>query len=318
MGDRRLSVRRGVAWWTVSLVLAAVALMVASGADRSAAETAETSVEPMRLGVIGFYNPRLMYLRYQPLIDYMSERGGAPWQLVIGKSYSETVRELREGTVDVAYLGPLTYVRAHHEFGALPVVRLNTFHRAWYRSTIVVEDDSPIRSLADLEGGRIAFGPLLSTSSNLVPRLMLIAAGVEESRLQACPSFPHHDKAARAVLMGEVDGAAVRDLVGERFTERGLRILAQSPPIPNFPLVVHPERMPTLGPMLRHLLIELPRNEAKVRERMSGWDPELAAGFAEVDDAAYECVREWAAQVFGPQALELPAEDLRVECEGSS
>ena len=237
---------RGFASWMAVVVLATVLLAAASGSDRATPEppsVGEVS-EPMRLGVIGFYNPRLMYLRYQPLIDYLSDRGGVPWRLAIGKSYSETVRELRVGTVDVAYLGPLTYVRAHEEFGALPVVRLNTFHRAWYRSTIVVADDSPIRSLADLAHGRLAFGPLLSTSSNLVPRLMLAADGVDVRGLAVCPSFPHHDKAARAVFMGEVDAAAVRDLVGERFTHRGLRILAQSQPIPNFPLVVHPERMP--------------------------------------------------------------------------
>jgi phosphonate transport system substrate-binding protein len=321
MAEPRGRDRRSVALWVVAVVTVTVGLVAArtGNVDRGVEDPeVSATAKPKRFGVIGFYNPRLMYLRYQPLIDYMTERGGTPWRLVIGKSYSETVRELKEGTVDVAYLGPLTYVRAHQEFGALPVVRLNTLHRAWYRSTIVVDEDSPIRSLQGLAGGRLAFGPLLSTSSNLVPRLMLASAGVDETELEACPSFPHHDKAARAVLMGEVDAAAVRDLVGERFTQRGLRILAQSPPIPNFPLVVRPDRMSTLGPMLQHLLIELPQSDPEVRERMSGWDLELAAGFAEVDDAAYDGVRYWARQVFGPRALELPAEELRARCEGST
>ena len=33
---------------------------------------------PTRLGVVSFYNPRSMYVKYQPLVDYLSEQTGQP------------------------------------------------------------------------------------------------------------------------------------------------------------------------------------------------------------------------------------------------
>ena len=50
-----------------------------------------------------------------------------------------------------------------------------------------------------------------------------------------------HERAARAVLLGEVEACGVRDVIGELFLHRGLRRLARSGPIPAYPWVVPPD-----------------------------------------------------------------------------
>ena len=106
----------------------------------------------IRFGTMSSYTPRLMYLKYQPLVDYLGEHTGRPWELRISTSYQQTAEELCAGKLTAAYLGPWTYVRAHEACGAEPVLRLQTAGRETYRSYILVREDSPAQSLADKSG----------------------------------------------------------------------------------------------------------------------------------------------------------------------
>jgi phosphonate transport system substrate-binding protein len=247
---------------------------------------AATAPTPLvrRLAVLSFYNPRLMYLKYQPLVDYLSATTGETWELLITPSYDNTIEVLCTGQVDLAYLAPYTYLRAHDTCGVVPLVRLNTGGKATYRSLILVKSDSSVRRLRDLAGKRFAFGSPMSTSSHLVPRAML----------------------------GEADACGVRDIVGEKFTPQPLRVLARSEEIPNFPLVLAPGSPPELRDTLLRVLVVLPRREPKLAERISHFDQELAGGFAPCADRDYLPIRRLALRLFGPGAFVLPTAAL--EC----
>jgi phosphonate transport system substrate-binding protein len=255
-----------------------------------------------------------MYAKYQPLVDYLSDVTGETWELSITTTYGKTVQELCEGTLDVAYLGPLTYVQAHEACGAVPVVRLNTEGRATFRSVILVKDESPVTRLEDLRGEDFGFGSPLSTSSHLVPRAMLRDAGLRQDDI-GCHYYGHHERAARACLLGEVVACGVRDIVGYRFTGRGLRVLARSGPIPNFPFVVGPDTSEGRRALLVEALVRHPAEDPAIRERMRTWDTELAHGFVPTSDHAYDPVRELATSIFGPRALELDEEELQCPAE---
>ena len=278
-------------------------------------EEAPVTVSTVRhLGVVGFYSPRLMYVKYQELVDYLTETTGERWELAVTLDYEETVQALCSGKLDLAYLGPFTYLRVHEACGATPVVRLNTRGSATFRSLIMVRQDSPFQTLSDLVGTVFAFGSPLSTSSHLVPCLMLREAGLDRREEFMCRYLGHHDQAARAVVLGTADACGVRDIVGERFAGRGLRILARSEPIPNFPLVVRPGASPEFRRSLVKVLMELPEQDPEIRKRMQGWDEELAGGFAPVSDADYRPVRRWVNLLFGKRGLVDPPQLL--ECPG--
>lgn len=264
------------------------------------------------LGCVGVYNPRLMFLKYQPLVDYISESTGKRWSLVIVPSYGRIVQDLCSGRLTAGLLGPFAYVRVHAACKALPVAKLATAGRPDYRGLILVRDDSPIRSLQDLAGKRFGFGPPMSTASYLAARALLENAGLHPGAGVSCRHYAHHEEAARAVLMGDVDACGVREIVGEKYARRGLRILARSEGIPNFALTLAPGVGPALREALFQALILRPGKDAAAAETIHGWDEELAGGFLPAADADYDPVRRLAERLFGPSALTLPEASL--EC----
>jgi len=288
-----------------------LAMAVALGGAVSAAGQGTEAPRPRRFGVVGFYNPRLMYAKYQRLVDYLSEATGERWELVVTLNYEDTVQELCRDGLDVAYLGPFTELRARAACGARPVVRLNTRGSATYRSLIMVRRDSPVERLAQLAGRVFAFGSPLSTSSHLAPRLMLLEAGLHPGENLVCRYYGHHDRAAWAVLLGESDACGVRDIVGERFEARGLRVLARSDPLPNFPLVTSPGASADLRRELLEALVERPAHDPALRRRMGRWDEELAGGFVHADQEDYRPVMALVERVFGRMGLAAPPEALR-------
>lgn len=285
----------GVGWRSALGVAAALATL-AFGWDGSTSADA-----PLGLGVASFYHPRLSYQKYQPLVDHLSSRTGRRWELVVAGSHAAAARDLCEGRVALAFLGPFGYARAHALCGAEPLVRLRSGGRVTYHSDILVRADSTLERLDDLRGHRFGFGAPLSTASHLVPRGMLQEAGLRPGEDVGCRYFEHGEDAARAVLLGEVDACGVRGLTGELFIERGLRRLAESAEVPGPPLVLSPSAPAPLRSSIRDVLLGFP-GAALPRGREPEWDPELAAGFVPAEDSDYDPVRRLAARVLGPGA----------------
>jgi phosphonate transport system substrate-binding protein len=251
-----------------------------------------------------------MYSKYQPLMDYLTEETGRSWNLVLSPSYENTVRLACTGQVDVAYLGPLIYLRAHERCSVEPVVRIRSQSDAGYRCVILVRQDGDIRSLTELAGKRFAFGAPLSASAHLVPRSMLLAAGLHPGRDLTCLYLDQHERAARAVLLGDADACGIRDVAGEKFIGQGLRVLATSDPVLQFPFVVTPGAPSETREMLVQALVEKPLLDAKLRHKIEGWDKELASGFSSCRDADFDPARALAILVFGPRYLERSEEEL--------
>jgi phosphonate transport system substrate-binding protein len=294
----------------------AASLAVALAAVASASGAPEPTAPVRHLAVVSFYNPRLMYLKYQPLVDYLSATTGDTWELLITPSYEKTIEVLCTRKVDLAYLGPYTYLRAHDACDVHPLVRLNTDGKATYRSLVLVKSNSPVRTLADLAGKRFAFGSPMSTSSHLVPRALLEEAGLRAGVDYSCLYLMHHDGAVRAVLLGEADACGVRDIVGDKYTPQPLRVLARSGEIPNFPLVLAPGSPAELHDALLRVLVDQPQRQPELAERIARFDEELAGGFLPCSEADYLPIRTLAIRIFGPRALTLPTTAL--ECNAGA
>ncbi len=284
-----------------------LALLIRPAASPAAGEA------PLRFGAVTVYNPRVMYVKYQPLVDDLGRRTRRPWELVLVPSWKQAVRDLCAGRLTMALLSPFTYVRARAACPVRPVVRLRTGGRATYRGLILVRIDSPIRSLKDLKGHKFGLGAPMSTAASIVARAMTEEAGLSLGRDVICRHYAQQEQAALAVLMGEVDACAVRDLVGEKFVARqALRVLARSEEIPSFPLVLSPAAGEPLRAELARALAFAPGQDPAREALMKSWDEELAGGFVPAVDGDYDSVRRLAVRVFGPSALTLPESAL--EC----
>lgn len=80
-----------------------------------------------------------------PLKDYLSKMLGGPVDLIIPTNYNATVEALGNKSLDFAYLGALTYVKAHEQYGVLPLVQRaedKLFHSLFITARGIVDKNS--------------------------------------------------------------------------------------------------------------------------------------------------------------------------------
>ena len=80
----------------------------------------------------------------EPLKTYLAKQLGHEVNLVIPTNYNATVEALGNGSLDFAYLGGLTYVKARRQYGVVPLVQ-RTSDLAFH-SLFITAANSSIRS----------------------------------------------------------------------------------------------------------------------------------------------------------------------------
>lgn len=227
------------------------------------------------------YSPRTMYLRYQPLMDYLTENTPYRFELKISRDYRDALEDFREGRAVISSLGDGAFIDAMLRYGAVPIVKpLNKEGKPVGRAAIVVPRDSSVASLGDLAGKRFAFGFSHSLTGNLLPRHMLLQAGVAAADLECQVSMKNHDAVTKAVLKGMYDAGSVKEVFATKYEQYGLRVLAYSSPIPSVPLVVRPDTSAHLRNAVTSALLKLDARNPAHRRIMSQWDDEFRYGFA--------------------------------------
>ena len=257
---------------------------------RAVSQSPETEV--VFFGVIPRDNPRIAYEKFQPLMDYLTEKTPYRFELVLRKSYSETTTALGRGDIDMAFLGPLTYLHARADYNAVSILKTITENgEPFYRSVIVTKNNGQIRNLSDLKGKSFAFASTQSTSGNLIPRFLLAEHGVHLSHLENYNNFNYHDTVVKWVLKGQYDAGAVRESVAEKYLPLGLEIISSSGPIPTGPLVVGPQTPYTTVEAVKAALLNIVKtNQGK--SVLNNMDPDFRGGFTEASDIDYGHIRK--------------------------
>jgi phosphonate transport system substrate-binding protein len=146
-----------------------------------------------------------------PLKDYLARQMGTEVNLIIPTNYNATVEALGNGSLDFAYLGGLTYVKAHKQYGVVPLVQRTTDLQ--FHSLFITGTNSGINSLADLKGKTFAFGDINSTSGHLMPYFELKQAGINVDADLKFRYTGNHPATAKAVESGAMDAGALDETV---------------------------------------------------------------------------------------------------------
>jgi phosphonate transport system substrate-binding protein len=222
---------------------------------------------------------------------------GAPARLIEGND----LEQLRDGSVDVAFLCGLPYVRLCAERPgrlrplAAPILDEARYEdRPVYFSDVIVRRDSPFHSFGDLRGYRWAYNERGSFSGCLLVRHHLLQMGETEAFFGRLTFSGRHQESIRLVRTGEVDSSAIDSqvLAVERLRDSELvgeiRVIATFGPS-TIPLVVATADVPeAVQVRVREALCALGNDRASRDVLASG----LIRRFTPIDDRAYDDIRQ--------------------------
>ena len=247
----------------------------------------------LNVGLVPSEDPRLMIADNQALLDALRQSLGMEIKPFVATDYNGVVEALRAKKLDIALLGPFSYVLAASIAEVDPIAIPDTQKQGPnYYSLIIARKDRNIHSLADLKGRTFAFVDPSSTSGHLFPKTAMMRAGLNPDADLRAIFAGSHDASAIAVQNGKVDAAAVADGLLEAAIARGvvkadeIVVVWKSDPIPGSPIVIHRDLPKPLKQRIRAAFAsmhDLPWSKGTVIKR---WVPATDADFVVVRDTA--------------------------------
>ena len=230
--------------------------------DEDGNMTADAPVDPKKLK-----NPATLMLSYSPqedsvvyeklwtpYVDHLKSCVGKPVRFLPVYSSAATVEALRSGRIQLSLLSAGDTPFAVNVGGAVPFAIHGTAKSgiAAYHLIVVVKMDSPLRTLRDLKGKRVAHVSPSSNSGNLAPRALFPREGLVPDKDYKVLYSGKHDNSVSGVVSGDYDAASVADDVLIRMIQRNvlkpddLRVIYQSQPFPSGSLAVAHDLEPAL------------------------------------------------------------------------
>jgi len=259
----------------------------------------------------------VQHKRYQALADYLSAKLGQPVQIAMLNTYQAVLLDLGEKKIDGAFVGSLVAVLAMDRLDARVLVRGDGMGRDTYCGVLIVPEDSPIRSVADL-GGKSVGMVRTTTAGHLFPLWLLTREGL---LLTVHTSPAHtvwvgtHDDLVAAVMSGQVDAGAVKDRRLEACLAEHpgwkVRRLAQSASVPEITLVLRADVAPVWGPRLSDTLLRMHEDERgrqTLRELGSSrYIVTLPHEYAAIYDMVDQLGQDWSLMGISGPALRRPS-----------
>lgn len=254
----------------------------------------DTFPEPIiKFGFCPKYNPRIMYQLYQPFINYLNETTPYQFEIKLSRIYQDIIDQIGRGEILIASCGPFSYIKAREKYDVKPIVRaLSRQGKPFYRGAIIVREDSSIKNLNELKGKSFAFGQVWSTAGHLLPEYYLIKSNIRLKDLKHYSFLRHHDSVANAVLRGEFDAGAVKDIIAYKYQNEGIRAIFFTDPIPTVPIIVNKKATNEMIQSVKSALINLNPRNIDHQKIMAQWDEEFKYGFIEASDSDYESIRQ--------------------------
>lgn len=246
------------------------------------------------VGVISRYPPNIIFNGYQPIIDYLNQNDKYHFELKLSTSYSETVDQLINGNISVAFFGSLLYINAHKQYGIVPILKpLNEDHKPFFSSILFTRNNSGIITIKDIVGKKIALPSQESFSGNWLIKYELKKIGVSEKDLIEIKNFPFHQNVVFQVTNGNYDVGVVKDKVFKDYKNRDLKLVAYSEPVPGSPIVAAKNYDAEVIETIKSLLLKIDSTKPYYKNLVKNWDEEFIYGFVEANDSDYNPIRKY-------------------------
>jgi phosphonate transport system substrate-binding protein len=284
-----------------SLLVASLALGCSAGNEVSAPGSSGTpgqasvrrDPEVLKIALLPDESPASIIKKNEKLRTYLESALKRKVDLVVTTDYSSMIEAMRRGQIDVGYFGPLSYVLLKQKMpGAMAFAAKLEGTSPTYRAVVIAGTDSGVKTLQDVKGKSVAFGDPASTSSHLIPKHMLLEAGLKAGQDYQEHFAGAHDAAALAVQGGNAQAGGLSRYLFDSLVEQGtiktdrVRVIAESKPYPNYPWVLADDLVPQLQEAIRSAFYNLKDKDVL--------KPIKADGFAPMRDEDYNEIRDMA------------------------
>jgi phosphonate transport system substrate-binding protein len=241
----------------------------------------------IRFGSVAMDTPAVMHRRLSPLTDYLAKQLGYPVTLKLSPNMKAAIADVAEGNVELAYLTPVAYLHAHARGDAQLVAKTITNGKGSFQLMIVVAEDSPIRTVQDLQGKSFAFGD----PAALLQRAVVVRAGMPLEQLGRQEFLGHYDNIARGVVRGFYDAGILKDTTAYKWQRKGLRVIHASPSLPPYNIAASSKVSADLLARMRRAFIALDKDNPEHKTIIEALEKKYD-GFAATSDAEYDVVRQ--------------------------
>jgi phosphonate transport system substrate-binding protein len=268
---------------------------LAAGALLAAPALVRAQTKLVRVGLIPSEDSRAMLESSAQLLAALQKNLGIQVQGFVASDYNGVIEAMRSNHVDVAYLGPFSYVlgttvAAIEAFATAETAKSS---RSFYRSQIIARKDSGISDWKDLKGRTFAFVDPSSTSGHLFPKAGLMKLGFDPEKDFGRVLFTgSHDANALAVANKRVDAATIADRILDAAVQKKLvdradiHVVWESDPIPESPTCWRKNLPEDLKANIKSAFLNI---------RDITWaDQGKLNRFVETNDQAYDIIRETA------------------------
>ena len=249
----------------------------------------------LTVGLIPSEDSRAMIANSQAMMDMLSKALGFAVKPFVAADYNGVIEALRSKRLDVAYLGPFSYVLGATvaDIEAFAVAETKKAGRTFYYSQIVTHKDTGIKTVNDLKGKTFAFVDPSSTSGHLFPKAGLMKLGFNTDKDFGRVIFSgSHDSSAIAVQNKKVDAAAIADRILDAAVSKGLVKredlveVWKSDPIPESPTVWRKDLPADLKARVQAAFLQVKNIPWSDQGELNGFHP--------TNDAAYNIIRDTA------------------------
>ncbi len=242
--------------------------------------------------------------RFLPLTRYLGEQLGVRFEAVPIDT-TDFVREV--DSLDFTHTNSLLYIMLHR-FSGVDVLAAEKRGDQGYRSQgiILVRRDSDIKTIGDLRGRTMIFGPMLAPTGFMSQVDLMERNGVDPEDDLAMYTIPagsfKHEKVIYGVMFGKYDAGAIPIFDFRDMAEKGqidaddFRIIARAEPIPYCNFGVTQKVDEKFAARFKKAILSLSMDDMveyegeRIRVLARTWTD----GYEDIRDSDFDIVREMA------------------------
>ena len=210
-------------------------------------------------------------------------------ELVVTTDYSSMIEAISFKRIHIGYFGPFSYTIAKSKTDIIPFAAREKNGSTKYRSVIIGNKGKGIKSINDIQNVDFAFGDIVSTSSHLIPKKILLDNDLKPKVDYNEVFLGSHDAVAISVQNGVTGAGGLSEPIFRMLLEKKLldqskiNIIKYSKFYPQYPWVFIEELNENLRNRIASIFYEI--KDEKILSTFK------ADKFSPVYDSDYDIIR---------------------------